>query len=103
MKQAGFYALLFLFVLVWMVTDLFRTLGRLVLVGEGSGATRAAMNDSPVDCQNREWTEPQRDLCTLPLDWYRPCGRAGTPSPTKAFEIVQILGDFLWFLSVFHL
>ena len=19
------------------------------------------MNDSPVDCQNREWTEPQRD------------------------------------------
>ena len=20
------------------------------------------MNDSPVDCQNREWTEPQRDL-----------------------------------------
>ena len=28
---------------------------------EGSEATRAAMNDSPVDCQNREWTEPQRD------------------------------------------
>ena len=27
----------------------------------GSEATRAAMNDSPVDCQNREWTEPQRD------------------------------------------
>ena len=21
------------------------------------------MNDSPVDCQNREWTEPQRDSC----------------------------------------
>ena len=20
------------------------------------------MNDSPADCQNREWTEPQRDL-----------------------------------------
>jgi len=20
------------------------------------------MNDSPVDCQNREWTEPQRDI-----------------------------------------
>ena len=20
------------------------------------------MNDSPVDCQNREWTEPQRDV-----------------------------------------
>ena len=28
---------------------------------EGSEAARAAMNDSPVDCQNREWTEPQRD------------------------------------------
>ena len=27
----------------------------------GSEATRAAMNDSPVGCQNREWTEPQRD------------------------------------------
>ena len=35
-------------------------------VGEGSEATRAAMNDSPVDCQNREWTEPQRDLSALP-------------------------------------
>ena len=32
------------------------------IVGRGSEATRAAMNDSPVDCQNREWTEPQRDL-----------------------------------------
>ena len=28
---------------------------------EGSEAARAVMNDSPVDCQNREWTEPQRD------------------------------------------
>ena len=27
----------------------------------GSEATRAAMNDSPADCQNREWTKPQRD------------------------------------------
>ena len=21
------------------------------------------MNDSPADCQNREWTDPQRDRC----------------------------------------
>ena len=28
---------------------------------EGSEAARAAMNDTPVGCQNREWTEPQRD------------------------------------------
>ena len=35
--------------------------------GRRSEATRAAMNDSPVDCQNREWTEPQRDLCALPF------------------------------------
>ena len=36
----------------------------------GSEATRAAMNDSPVDCQNREWTEPQRDHRPLhtPID-----------------------------------
>ena len=31
------------------------------LLLEGSEAARVAMNDSPVDCQNREWTEPQRD------------------------------------------
>ena len=24
------------------------------------------MNDSPVDCQNREWTEPQRDHAVRP-------------------------------------
>ena len=29
--------------------------------GGRSEATRAVMNDSPVDCQNHEWTEPQRD------------------------------------------
>ena len=29
--------------------------------GGRSEATRAVMNDSPVDCQNREWTEPQRE------------------------------------------
>ena len=27
----------------------------------GSEATRAVVNDSPVGCQSREWTEPQRD------------------------------------------
>ena len=29
--------------------------------GRRSEATRAVMNDTPVGCQNREWTEPQRD------------------------------------------
>ena len=28
------------------------------------------MNDSPVDCQNREWTEPQRDHLSLRLGLY---------------------------------
>ena len=35
---------------------------RIELAGRGSEAARAAMNDTPVGCQNREWTEPQRDL-----------------------------------------
>ncbi len=26
------------------------------------------MNDSPVDCQNREWTEPQRDHTVHPYN-----------------------------------
>ncbi len=32
------------------------------IVGEGSEAALAVLNDSPGDCQIREWTEPQRDL-----------------------------------------
>ena len=58
---------------------------------EGSEAARAAMNDSPVDCQNREWTEPQRDR------WH---GAAVTDEVVR--KITPLLSVAVFSLILYH-
>ena len=47
------------------------------------------MNDSPVDCQNREWTEPQRDR------WH---GEAVTDEVVR--KITPLLSVAVFFVNI---
>ena len=70
--------------------------------GQGSEAEGAVVNDSPVDCQSRDLTEPQRDR--PPRRWYRWCvqwadrvvrpygGGRCLPAPTGK----TIMNDEIW-------
>ena len=55
-------------------------------VGEGSEAALAGVNDSLVDCQSREWTEPQRDR---PLQTRSKIVGEGFPLPRDSHNLCR--------------